>query len=431
MNATRQTSAGEAMHDFAAELFPICRSITGNGVRETLERMQREIPLEVSEIPTGTRVFDWTVPREWNIRSAYLEGPDGRRVVDFSDNTLHVLNYSVPVDVRLSLDDLQSHLYSLPGQPDLIPYRTSYYTNNWGFCLRHHDREALRAGTYRAYIDSDLHDGSLTLGEFFVPGRTQDEVLIYSHICHPSLANDNLSGLAVTVWWARHLANAETPRFGFRFVWGPGTIGSITWLAQNEARLARIRHGYVAVLLGRPGRFRLKQNRRGEGVAADVAHSVLSATESGCELLDFDPYGYDERQFCSPGIDLDVCRLSRAPNGAYPEYHTSADDLDLIDAAALQEALDACRIVGETLDRNRTLVNLSPKGEPQLGKRGLYQGTGGTSPREYEHAMLWVLSQSDGSTSLLDIARRSGLEFTSVAAAADRLEAAGLLEERG
>jgi len=421
-------TAGSAMLRFIEEMYPVCRSITGDGVRSTLARVHREVPVSITEVPTGTPVFDWTVPKEWNIRGGYLDGPDGR-IVDFRDHNLHVLNYSVPVDKRLSRDELDPHLFSLPDQPDLIPYRTSYYRENWGFCLPHRQREGLGPGSYRAVIDSDLSEGSLTLGEVLIPGQMADEVLVWSHVCHPSIANDNLSGLAVTTWWAKHLAANGTPRYSYRFVWGPGTIGSIAWLAQNQERISCIRHGLIAVLLGRPGEFHLKRSRRGNAEIDRLAERVLAGTGSGVKVREFDPYGYDERQFCSPGIDLPVCRLSRVPNGEYPEYHTSADNLDLISAAALEEALAACISISDALDANRVWINQAPMGEPQLGKRGLYHATGGSNPKEHEHAILWMLNQSDGTRSLLDIAERSGLDLAMLRDVAAELEAAGLLSE--
>lgn len=431
MTDTQLDTQAAAMSGFIEDLFPMCRSITGEGLRNTLLRIGEEIPVEITEIPSGTKIFDWTVPKEWNIRSAYLEDPDGKRVVDFDENNLHVLNYSVPVDKRITLGELQEHLFSLPDRPDWIPYRTSYYSENWGFCMRHRDRETLRSGKYHAVIDSELTDGSLSLAEVLIPGDSQEEILVYSHACHPSLANDNLSGLAVTVWWAKHLASKSGLRHSYRFVWGAGTIGSIAWLAQNQERLGRIRHGLVAVLLGRPGTFRLKKSRIGECAMERVAKRVLAGTASGFKLVDFDPYGYDERQFCSPGIDLDLCRLSRAPHGEYPEYHTSADNLSLIESSSLLEALDVCIAIGNSFEADRVFVNQSPNCEPQLGKRGLYGGTGGTSPERFVHAMLWVLNLSDGTHSLLDIAERSGSDLDLINEAAERLEAAGLLREYG
>lgn len=416
------------MHAFIRDVFPICRSITGDGVRQTLARMQREIPISISEIPSGTKVFDWTVPKEWNIRAAYLDGPDGQRIADFSENNLHVVSYSIPVDESVRLEQLQGHLHSLPEHPEWIPYRTSYYKESWGFCLPFSQHQSLRNGQYRAYIDSDMKDGFLTLGETVIPGRSDEEVLIYSHLCHPSLVNDNLSGLAVTVWWAKHLLDSDDLRYTYRFVWGPGTIGSITWLAQNESQLENIKHGLVAVLLGRPGPFCYKRSRRGNAEIDRIAAMVLQQRESGGEIRKFDPYGYDERQFCSPGIDLSLGRLSRAPNGEYPEYHSSADNLDLINGESLQESLKVCTEIGWALEQNCIYQNSLPKCEPQLGKRGLYGDTGGENPKQREYAMLWVLNLSDGSNSLLDITVRSGLPYEVIVRAAKELQKSELID---
>jgi aminopeptidase-like protein len=431
MTEATLTNSGASMMTFIEALFPICRSITGDGVRQTLGHIHKHVPIEISEVASGTPVFDWTVPKEWNIRAGYLDGPDGTRIVDFREHTLHILNYSAPVDVRLSREDLEPHLFSLPEQPDLIPYRTSYYRENWGFCLPHRLHASLGKGDYHAVIDAELKDGSLTYGEVLIPGQIEDEVLIYSHTCHPSIANDNLSGLAVTTWWAKHLATGPAPRYSYRFVWGPGTIGSITWLARNQDRLETIRHGLVAVLLGRPGPFHLKRSRRGATEIDRIAEHVLAGTSSGVLLRDFDPYGYDERQFCSPGIDLPLCRLSRVPNGEYPEYHTSADNLDLIASDALEEALTACIAIGDALDANRNWINQAPMGEPQLGRRGLYHNTGGTNPKEREYAMLWLLNQADGRHSLLEVAERSHLDIMLLRDVAEELQQAGLLVEAG
>ena len=431
MGVEREPSetAGADMMSFIGELYPVCRSITGDGVRHTLARIKREVPLSLSEIPTGTRVFDWTVPKEWNIRGGYLDGPDGERIVDFEDHNLHVLNYSVPVDKQVSRDELDPHLFSLPDQPELIPYRTSYYEENWGFCLPHQRRKILGPGSYHAVIDSELTDGSLTLGEVLIPGQLEEEVLVWSHVCHPSIANDNLSGLAVTTAWAKHLTSSGTPRYSYRFVWGPGTIGSIAWLAQNQERIPNIRHGIVAVLLGRPGEFHLKLSRSGDAAIDRLVKRVLADTDSGLKVRDFDPYGYDERQFCSPGINLPMCRLSRVPHGEYPEYHTSGDNTNLLTEEALVEALEVCISISDALNTDQIWINNAPNGEPQLGKRGLFRATGGTNPEDREHALLWILNQSDGKRSLLDIAERSGLGLALLRQVVKELEAAGLLSE--
>ena len=406
-------------------MYPICRSITGDGVRRTLDLVQQQLSLERTEVPTGTKVFDWEIPNEWNIRDAYIADRQGHRVVDFRAHSLHVLNYSVPVQRTMTREELEPHLYSLPERPDWIPYRTSYYREHWGFCLRHRDLEKLGPGPFEVVIDSTLAPGSLTYAECTIPGRTQGEAIVYTHICHPSLANDNLSGIAAAAAVAKELRN-ERPRLTWRVVFGPVTIGSLAWLSRNEQRLGRIRAGLTVGLLGDGGALTYKRSRRGDRVTDRAAAHVLPRVAAAARLVDFEPYGYDERQFCSPGFDLPVGRLTRSPNGQYPEYHTSADNLDLLRPECLAESIRALAGMIAVLDANRSLRNLSPKGEPRLGKRGLYGSVGGTAPGEFEHALLWVLSYSDGEHDLLAIAERSGLDFALLARAAAALEDAGL-----
>ncbi|MCO5106897.1 MAG: DUF4910 domain-containing protein [Burkholderiaceae bacterium] len=425
--------AAEAALGLMAALYPICRSITGNGVRRTLDLVEEQIPLERTEVPSGTPAFDWEIPREWNIRDAWIADASGRRIVDFKAHNLHVVGYSVPVDRTMTLDELQPHLHSIPEHPDWIPYRTTYYRENWGFCLRHRDRQALGPGPYRVVVDSELAPGHLTYAESVIQGSTDGEAIVYTHTCHPSLANDNLSGIAVAVALARAL-RADRPRLTWRFVFGPGTIGSLAWLSRNEHRLPRLRTGLVIGLLGDAGPLKYKQSRRGTTVTDRAAAFVLSQDPHRGIVTSFEPYGYDERQFCSPGFDLPVGRLTRSSNGGYPEYHSSADDLSLIVPGKLAGSIRAAARMISVLDANRRLLNLSPKGEPRLGKRGLYGSIGGAGPGEFEHALLWVLSLADGSNDLLAMSERSGLEFSLLDRAATALEEAGLariLEEAG
>lgn len=417
--------AGEEMHRLITELFPICRSITGEGFRATLRRLGELIPLTLTEVPSGTQVFDWTVPLEWNIRDAWIADSSGRRVVDFRQSNLHVVNYSTPVDTRLTLAQLRPRLHTLPAQPDLIPYRTSYYKEDWGFCLAHRTLETLPEGEYEIRIDSTLAPGHLTYGECLFPGETEDEVLISVHSCHPSLANDNLAGMAVGVWLARQLS-ALPLRYSYRFLFIPGTIGSITWLARNEARVSRIRHGLVLSCLGDPGPSSYKRSRQGNALVDRAAAHVLRQRGSH-RITDFVPYGYDERQYCSPGFNLAVGCLTRSPNGGYPEYHTSADNLDFIRADALEDSLEKVMSVVEILEHNHSFENRNPKCEPQLGRRGLYRHTGGSSPPGFNMALFWVLNLSDGQHSLLDIAERSGMAFGTIRQAADALLGVDLL----
>ena len=419
---------GDQMHQVVAELYPLCRSITGDGVRETLRLVGGILPLTVHEVPTGTRVFDWTVPSEWNVRDAWVKGPSGERVVDFRRSNLHVVGYSVPVRTRLSLAELRPHLHSLPEHPDWIPYRTSYYEPGWGFCLSHRQLLGLRENEYEVCIDASLEPGHLTYAEHVLPGSTTEEVLISCHVCHPSLCNDNLSGIVVAAFLGRALASRPR-RYTYRFLFIPGTIGSITWLALNEANVDRIRHGLVLSNLGDPGRSTYKKSRRGDAEIDRVVRHVLRARGADHAIVDFTPWGYDERQFCSPGFDLPVGCLMRTPHGQFPEYHTSADDLELVRPAALADSLALCEAVVEALEANRTYVSRNPKCEPQLGRRGLYGSLGGEARRGVELALLWVLNLSDGRHSLIDVAERSGIELGLVADAAKHLLAHGLLAE--
>jgi len=421
-------TGGEELYKLVAELYPICRSITGDGVRRTLEIVDRELGgLQVSEVPTGTQVLDWTVPREWNVRGAWVADAAGERVIDFQASSLHLLGYSVPVRATMPLAELRQHLFTLPDHPDWVPWRTSYYAERWGFCASQRLVDSLPDGDYEVCVDTTLADGHLTYGEHLVEGQTDEEVLVSCHVCHPSLANDNLSGIAVATGLARRLAERR-PRYRYRFLFTPGTIGSVTWLARNEDRVGRIRHGLVLACVGDPGGFTYKRSRRGDAdIDRAVAH-VLGRSGRPHRVVDFTPYGYDERQYCSPGFDLPVGCLSRTPYAAYPEYHTSADDLDLVGPAQLQESLEVCWEVVQVLEADRRYVNLSPKGEPQLGRRGLYGQIGGRSDaEERQMAMLWVLNQSDGHMSLLDVAERSGLPLALLAEVAAALEEAGLL----
>ncbi len=419
-------SVGEQLFGFASRLYPICRSITGNGVRETLRLIGERIPLQVHEVPSGTKVFDWEVPLEWNVEDASVTDADGRRVVDFREHNLHIVSYSEPLQESLSLEQLAPRLHSMPEKPDWIPYRTSYYRRTWGFCMRHRDRESLRPGTYRVDVRTSLEPGSLTYAECVVPGRSREEVIFFTHICHPSLANDNTSGMAIATALAQWLAG-EPHRFTYRFVFAPGTIGSLCWLQRNESRLGRVRHGLVLALLGDPGALTYKMSQRENCDIDGVARYVLPRIDANSQVIRFSPYGYDERQLCSPGFNLPVGRLTRSVNGGYPQYHSSADDLSLVRPQFLQQSYEACQRIVTVLEGNGRYENLSPKGEPLLGKRGLYGSVGGHSPAEREHALLWVLNQSDGTRSVLDIATRSGIEFQVVRDAAASLEGAGLL----
>jgi aminopeptidase-like protein len=420
---------GSELYALMSELYPICRSITGEGVRKTLHILQRYIPLELHEVPTGTQVFDWTVPQEWNVRDAYVKNDRGEKVIDFQVSNLHLLNYSTPIHDRMPLARLQEHLYSLPEHPDWIPYRTSYYQEAWGFCLRDRDRQLLADGEYEVYIDADLRDGHLTYGEYYLPGETEAEVLFSCHVCHPSLCNDNLSGIVVATFLAQMLHQLPR-RYSYRFLFVPGTIGSIAWLARNADRTRRIAHGLVISGVGDAGSMTYKKSRRGNAQIDRIVTHVLQHSGKPYSIQDFSPYGYDERQYCSPGFNLPVGRLGRTPFGKYPEYHTSADNLDFVKPAALADSFTTYAATIDTIERDRTYINTNPYCEPQLGKRGLYKLYGGMQTGEDDRmALLWVLNLSDGQHSLLDIADRSGLDFQIIARAAAALFQQQLLKK--
>jgi aminopeptidase-like protein len=423
----RPLDTGGEAYELMRRLFPLCRSLTGDGVRATFDLIEEQIPLARTEIASGTRVCDWIVPDEWNLRDAHITAPDGTRVIDLRDSTLHVVSYSEPVRARLSLDQLRERLHTLPEQPDVIPYRTSYYERTWGFCLTHRQLLDLEPGEYEVVIDSTLEPGQLTYAEHLVPGEGSREVLVSTYVCHPSLANDNLSGITVATMLAKRLRGRRL-RHSYRFLFAPGTIGPLAWLERNREGLDRIAHGLAISCIGDDGNLTYKRSRRGDAEVDRAMEIVLRDSGEPHRVLPWEPWGGDERQFCSPGFDLPVGTLMRTPHGEFDGYHTSADALELIRPESLEAAVDRCLDLVEVLESNRTHTNLSPFGEPQLGRRGLYRSAGGavSSPDE-ERAMLWVLNQSDGETSLLDIASRSELDFPVVSRAADLLERAGLL----
>jgi aminopeptidase-like protein len=418
---------GEDIFSFAAKLYPICRSITGDGVRQALHDIGAHVSLDVHEVPTGTAVFDWTIPREWNIRDAYIKDAGGEKIVDFAQSNLHVMSYSVPVHKHVSLQELKKHVHTLPEQPDLIPYRTSYYAEGWAFCMSHRQLENLRDGTYEVVIDSSLKDGFLTYGEYLHKGETEDEFLLSAHVCHPSLANDNCSGIALLTHLAKRLAGVRT-RYSYRFLFAPGTIGAITWLARNEDNARRIKHGLVVSMVGDGGGPTYKKSRRGDAMIDRAVAHVLRHSGFTPTILNFSPYGYDERQYCSPGFNLPVGLFQRSKFGAIPQYHTSADNLDFIRPEYLAQSY---RLICETLnviENDAVYQNTSPKCEPQLGKRGLYAAIGDDKNATAKNmAMLWILNLADGSHSLFDIAERAELPFQTIQKTTQLLWNNGLL----
>ena len=409
---------GGEMIELMRELYPIPRSLTGDGVRQTLARISQEIPLELTEVPSGTHVFDWTTPKEWNVDEAWIAGPGGERLVDFADSSLHLLGYSVPVRTRVPLAELREHLFTHAENPDWIPYRTSYYTENWGFCLSRRQLDSLADGEYEVHVGTRLDDGHVTYGETLIRGESEDEFLLSTYVDHPALCNDNLSGPVVLAALGKELAGRRL-RYSYRLLFSPATIGPLCWLWQNRDGVARIKHGLVASCLGDPGGMTYKRSRQGDAEIDRAVAIVLRDSGREHTIVDWFPYGGDERQFNSPGFALPVGALSRTPPDKFPGYHSSGDDFDLVGAEWLEHSLATYLAVVEAVEANRTYVNASPYGEPQLGKRGLYRSVGGGSSEE--GALLWTLSLADGSADLLAIAERSGLPFRSIDEAAGRL----------
>jgi aminopeptidase-like protein len=428
-----QEVLGEISMALMTRLFPICRSITGNGVRETLAILQESVNLQVHEVPTGYRAFDWTVPKEWNIRDAYVKNEKGERVIDFRRSNLHVLNYSVPIFATMTLEELRPHLYTLPEQPNAIPYRISYYEERWGFCLAHQDLEGLAEGTYEVCIDSTLENGHLTFADAVLPGASDRELVFSTYICHPSMANHELSGPVVSALLYRLLSECECT-YTYRFIYVPETIGALVYLSENGERLREYIHaGYVLASLGRPATYTYKRSRRGGTPADKVAEHCLQYAPTGTitKVMDFVPSGSDERQYCSPGFDLPVGLLTRPMYGTYPEYHTSLDNLEFVSKEAMADSLKMCLRIVQVHELNRVYLNLSPYGEPQLGKRGLYPSLGGfgtgAAQQDALDRRMYLLAFADGSRDLIDIATRAGRPAAEFAPEIHELMDAGLL----
>ena len=426
--STRPAEAGREMHRLLVQLFPICRSITGDGVRASLAAIGEHIPLVIHEVPSGTPVCDWIVPREWNIRSAYIVDPDGRKIVDFADNSLHVVGYSTPVDRMIPLAELQQHLHSLPEQPAAIPYVTSYYEERWGFCLAHEERSRLMDGEYRVVIDSELREGSLTYGDLLIPGESDDEVLLSTYICHPSMANNELSGPVVTCWLAKWIAD-QPRRLSYRIVFAPETIGSLVYLSRHLEHLKRrVVAGFNVTCVGDEGVFSYLPSRYGTSLADRVVINVLRDQHPDFTRYSFLDRGSDERQYCSPGVDLPVVSVMRSKYGEYPEYHTSLDDCDLVTPAGLQGSFEALRNCLELLERNK-IYKTTSVGEPQLGKRGLYPNLSSRGSCAGVATMMNVLAYADGGNDLVDISEIIGVPAADLCPVIDVLLASGLIEE--
>jgi aminopeptidase-like protein len=419
---------GKEMYNLIERLYPICRSITGQGVRDTLKIIQERIPLKINEVPSGTKVFDWTIPKEWNIKDAYIKNSRGEKIIDFKKLNLHILNYSTSVNKKITLKELKEHLFTNEDYPDLVPYLTSYYQEQWGFCLSDNQLKTLSDDTYEVMVDSTLKDGFLTYGELYLPGEIEDEVLFSTYVCHPSLCNDNLSGVVLLTFLAEYLGRVKH-KFSYRFLFIPETIGAITWLSLNEAKVAKIKYGLVATCVGDEGISTYKRSRIGDAEIDKIVEKVLLDSGDNYKIIDFVPTGSDERQFCSPGFNLPIGSLMRTIHGGFDQYHTSADNLTFIKPGSLQDSLKKYLDVVFIIENNKTYLNTVMKGEPQLGKRGIYSMIGGKKGKKVSQwEMFWTLNFSDGSHSLLDIARRSGLSFKQISEAAEKLAKADLLK---
>jgi aminopeptidase-like protein len=421
--------AGVAMHALAAELFPICRSITGNGVRQTLEILRRELPkLKVFEVPSGTTCFDWVVPPEWNIRDAYIIDPSGRKIVDFKAHNLHVVGYSTPIDATLSLEELRPHLYSLPDQPDAIPYVTSYYKERWGFCLTHEQLQTLQPGGYRVKIDSTLAPGSLTYGELVIPGDEPGEVFLSTYVCHPSMGNNELSGPVVTTALAKWLQSLPRRRYTYRIVFIPETIGSIVYLSRNlEALKQRVIAGFNVTCMGDDRAYSYLPTRLGGTLADRAALHVLRHQAGDFVRYTYLDRGSDERQYCSPGVDLPVASIMRSKYATYPEYHTSKDDLSFITPSGLGGGFEALRKAVMAVEANAAYRATTP-GEPNLGSRGLYPTLSTKDTARQVRSMMNVLAYADGAHDLLDVADMLEVPVWDLAPIAATLEQHGLLQ---
>ncbi|RZD47134.1 MAG: peptidase M28 [Thaumarchaeota archaeon] len=446
---------GNKMYDLVKDLFPICRSITGDGVRKTLEIIKNYIPIETHEISSGTKVFDWVIPKEWNIKDAYVKNSKGEKIIDFKKSNLHILNYSIPVKKKVSLNELKKHIFTLPEYPKWIPYRTSYYEENWGFCISHEQFEKLTEDEYEIVISSTLKEGHLTFGELFLKGESEKEILFSCYICHPSMCNDNLSGVSLLTFLAKFISKKKL-KYSYRFLFIPETIGAITWLSLNEKKVNNIQGGLVATCLADQGHVTYKKTRMGNSVIDKIVEKILKESGEKYEIIDFFPSGSDERQFSSPGFNLPIGSVTRTLYGKFPEYHTSADNLDLVHPKYFQNTFEKyIKIFMEledTFEKNEIkkdgeknissnkkriqkneneliFQNLYPKCEPNLGKRGLYDMIGAKKDElGVKMSIFWVLNLSDGKNSLSDISKQSKIKSDDIKLAAEHLVKAGLIK---
>jgi len=449
MNISELNSSetGKEIFQLIKELFPICRSITGNGVRETLSTIKQIIPeLKIFEVESGTKAFDWIVPKEWNINDAYIKNSKNEKIVDFRKLNLHVLNYSIPINCKLSLTELKEHIFTSQEHPDWVPYRTSYYKENWGFCMSQKQFESLEDDTYEVVIDSSLENGSLTYGELFLSGDKRDEILFTCYICHPSMCNDNLAGTCLLTFLSNIISKKKL-KYSYRFLFIPETIGAIVWLSKNQNHLSNIKFGIVATCVGDKGSITYKKTKNGNSLIDKIVEKVLIDSNKPFKMIDFFPWGSDERQFSSPGIDIPMGSLMRTVYSQFPEYHTSADNLEFVSPESLGDSFKCYFDIIEQIENEESIenieheittsvekdeiyVNLNPNCEPQLGKRGLYNMVGGWQQNSIvKNAIFWILNFSDGKNSLKKIAERSGITYDEIKKSAELLIKSNLIKK--
>jgi len=426
---TKMNITKKEVKSYLQRLYPFCRSISGSGLRETLAIIKEYIPIYLKELKTGTKVFDWIIPEEWHIQGAHIKDPKGKKIIDFKKSNLHIVNYSIPINKKIHLKELKKHLYTLPQIPDAIPYITSYYNRDWGFSMTYSQYKNLNDGIYEVFIDSEIKKGKLSYGEYFIKGKSAKEILLSTYTCHPSLANDNLSGIVLSTYLARFVSEQKN-YYSYRFLFIPETIGSLAWLSQNKKNIHNIKYGLIVTCVGDSGNSTYKKTRDGNSILDQAAEKMLIDSKEPYKIITFDPAdGSDERQFSSPGFNLPVGSLMRTPYGQYREYHTSEDNLSFIKPKYLLNSLDKYLKILYILENNRYYLNCNPHGEPMLGKRGLYRSFGSNLHlRGLNKAFMWILNYSDGDHSLLDIATMSNIDFQVIKEAADILHRAVLIK---
>lgn len=424
-----ENSTENSMYSLIEKLFPICRSLTGNGVRETLCELQKIVPeMQMHEVPTGTQVMDWTIPKEWNINDAWIKDSQGNKIIDFNETNLHVMGYSQPVHKKVNLDELLKVVYTLPDQPDLIPYVTSYYKERYGFCMSENQKQSLKEGEYEIFIDSELKDGSLTYADIVITGKVKDEIMFSTYVCHPSMANNELSGPAVAIFLAKWLKERNDNYYTYRFVFAPETIGAITYLSKNLQYLKEhLKAGYVLTCCGDQGEFTYIASRHANNLADKTAKNILNLEYPNHKSYTFMQRGSDERQYCAPGVDLPFCSVTKTKYGDYPQYHTSGDNLDFVSQKGLEETLEFYKKVVIALENNKK-YRVNCLCEPQLGKRGLYPTISGKNASVHIMAVKHYIAYCDGINDLIDISNATEIKIEDLIEVQNKLIDAGLLD---